>query len=229
MKMSKKEMQQHRTVRYFVEAACSIADSQGIDAVTARKVAEQAGYNVATLYNYFDNLTHLLYFTHLRHLKDYAQALPHALHNISHPILLYMKVCECFNEYGFQKPQQYYTIFFSEHSEHFNEYLRRYYDAFPEELPPEGLYFYPVFMQNDVHQKDYNALMAAAKKGFLRSEDVLDIVRVNFLIFGGMLRHFLSFPSEVGAPGEAARITTRYQAHTLAGYGVSPELLKDYY
>ncbi|MCI8639504.1 MAG: TetR/AcrR family transcriptional regulator [Coprococcus sp.] len=227
--IKKKEIQRHRMVRYFVEAACSIADSQGTDAVTARKVAELAGYNAATLYNYFDNLPHLLYFIHLRHLKDYAQALPHAIRDIDHPILLYMKICECFNEHGFQKPQQYYTIFFSEHSEKFNEHLRLYYDAFPEELPPEGLYFYPAFKQNDVHQKDYNALMAAARKGFLKEEDVVDIVRINFLIFGGMLRHFLSFPSEIGSADKAACIATRYQAHTLAGYGVSPELLTDYY
>ena len=66
MMIKKKEIQRHRMVRYFVEAACSIADSQGTDAVTARKVAELAGYNAATLYNYFDNLPHLLYFIHLR-------------------------------------------------------------------------------------------------------------------------------------------------------------------
>lgn len=229
MKTDKKEIQQHRMIRYFVEAACAVADAEGADAVTARKVADMAGYNVATLYNYFDNLNHLLYFTQLRHLKDYAQALPQAIREVTHPILLYMKVCKCFNECGFQKPTQYQTIFFSKYSTNFNQSLQSYYNAFPEELPQERLRFYPMFKQDNVHERDYNILMDAAQLGYLRHEDVLDITEINFFLFGGMLRHFISTPSETGSAEDAARTTTRYQAHTLAGYGVSPELLKDYY
>ena len=67
---TKKEIQNERKIRYFVEAAWNIEDTEGKEAITARQVADLAGYNVATLYNYFENLDHLLAFASLRHLRD---------------------------------------------------------------------------------------------------------------------------------------------------------------
>ena len=56
--LDNKELQRKRMITYFVEATCKIIDTDGVEAVTVRKVANLAGYNSATLYNYFDNLNH---------------------------------------------------------------------------------------------------------------------------------------------------------------------------
>ena len=48
-----KTIRKKRMRRYFVEAAKKIIQEEGIDGVTLRKVAKGAGYNGATLYNYF--------------------------------------------------------------------------------------------------------------------------------------------------------------------------------
>lgn len=46
---------------YFIDAANQIIENEGIESVTIRKVADIAGYNSATLYNYFNDLNHLLF------------------------------------------------------------------------------------------------------------------------------------------------------------------------
>ncbi len=46
---------------YFIDATNEIIENEGIESVTIRKVANLAGYNSATIYNYFENLDHLIF------------------------------------------------------------------------------------------------------------------------------------------------------------------------
>ena len=55
---------------YFIIAAQQIIQEEGIKAVTIRKVAALAGYNSATIYNYFENLENLLFFASMKYLRD---------------------------------------------------------------------------------------------------------------------------------------------------------------
>lgn len=60
--MSNKEIQQQRIKGYFIEAAKKLAHEMPKDQLSVRKIASEAGYSYATLYNYFDNLDHLLWY-----------------------------------------------------------------------------------------------------------------------------------------------------------------------
>lgn len=46
---------------YFIEAARNIIETQGMDMISIRGVAEKAGFNSATLYNYFKDLGDLFF------------------------------------------------------------------------------------------------------------------------------------------------------------------------
>ncbi len=59
--MTNKELQRQRMMEYFINAAVEIIDNEGVAAVSARKVAELAGYSYATIYNYFRDINHLLW------------------------------------------------------------------------------------------------------------------------------------------------------------------------
>ena len=52
--------QKYRTMRYFIDATKEIAAVEGIDKLTIRNIADRAGYNSATIYNYFESKTELL-------------------------------------------------------------------------------------------------------------------------------------------------------------------------
>ena len=57
-KQQRKELtlRQKRNMMYFVEATEKILREEGIPGVTIRRIAAEAGYNSATLYNYFQDL-----------------------------------------------------------------------------------------------------------------------------------------------------------------------------
>lgn len=227
MTKTKKEIQSERKIRYFVEAAWTIEDTEGTEAITARKVADLAGYNVATLYNYFENLDHLLAFASLRHLRNYALALPKYAEGIENPLTLYMKTWECFNYYGFLEPAIYKNLFFGKFSTHYNDSLELYYNIFPEQLPKDGLRFYPMLHERELHKRDYKCLIASAEAGYIPLDKVKIISDMNVLIFRGMLDR-LSEPGLEYSAKELARTVTSYHAHTMLSFGVERKYLEEF-
>jgi len=229
MAKTKKEIQLERMIRYFVEATWKIEDSEGFDAITARKVADLAGYNVATLYNYFDDLDHLLTFASLRHLRDYALALPKYSEGTDDPMILYMKTWACFNYYSFQKPMMYKRIFFGKFAERYNSSLKLYYEIFPEQLPTDGLRFYPMLHETELHKRDYACLLASAEAGYVPLDKVKTISDMNVLIYRGMLDRLIdSEHSSEHSLEETAKRVTDYHARTLISFGVNKELIKEF-
>lgn len=55
-----KQIQEERMKRYFIDACKSIIRGEGVHSVSARTVAEAAGFSYATLYNYFGDMKDLL-------------------------------------------------------------------------------------------------------------------------------------------------------------------------
>ena len=49
-------IQEERIRKYFIDAAKELIRGEGLSVVTARNVAERAGYSYATLYNYFKDI-----------------------------------------------------------------------------------------------------------------------------------------------------------------------------
>lgn len=73
--MDKKALQRERTRRYFIDAAKEIVKTQGLDQVSARNVADLAGYSYATIYNYFADLNALLWYVTVDLIEEMAARL----------------------------------------------------------------------------------------------------------------------------------------------------------
>ncbi len=58
--MDNKTIQEERVRRYFIDSAKSIIRGEGVAALSARNVANEAGYSAATLYNYFKDINSLM-------------------------------------------------------------------------------------------------------------------------------------------------------------------------
>ncbi|MDR1061462.1 MAG: TetR/AcrR family transcriptional regulator, partial [Clostridiales bacterium] len=76
---------QQRTVLYFIDAARDIIKKEGTKAATIRSVADLAGYTSATLYNYFDNLNHIIALATMNYLDAYAGETPKAVSGLKSP------------------------------------------------------------------------------------------------------------------------------------------------
>ncbi len=59
--MKNKEVQELRMKNYFIQATKEILKGEGLQAVSVRNVADKAGYSYATLYNYFKDITELIF------------------------------------------------------------------------------------------------------------------------------------------------------------------------
>ena len=64
-----------RIMTYFVEATRKLIQTEGVDGLSIREISNEAGYNSATIYNYFRNLEHLSLFGSACYLRDYVLAL----------------------------------------------------------------------------------------------------------------------------------------------------------
>ena len=71
--MTNKELQRRRMMGYFIDAAIQIIDEEGVEAVSARRVAELAGFSYATIYNYFKDLNDLLWHCVPNRLTDLVE------------------------------------------------------------------------------------------------------------------------------------------------------------
>ena len=55
-------LKRKRIMIYFIEATEKLIRSDGVEGLSIRKIASEAGYNSATLYNYFEDLEYLVLF-----------------------------------------------------------------------------------------------------------------------------------------------------------------------
>lgn len=59
--MDKKQIQEQRMKKYFIDAAKELLKGEGLRSINVRNVADKAGYSYATLYNYFKDLNELIF------------------------------------------------------------------------------------------------------------------------------------------------------------------------
>lgn len=98
------EKQINRMFKYFVEATTKIIEEEGIHQVTARKVGEMAGFNGSTLYRYFDELSHLVFFGCIKFIQEYFHDVQHYIRRGSNSLEKYLLSWECFCEHSFKQP-----------------------------------------------------------------------------------------------------------------------------
>lgn len=113
-KIDKKELRKKRTMNYFIEAACSIIEKDGIPSLSVRKVADLAGYHFSTLYSYFENLTEVKYYSALRFIDKMYEFITDRLKDtkFKDPTEHYIAIRRTIADYSFEHPEAYKLINF---------------------------------------------------------------------------------------------------------------------
>lgn len=230
--MSKNErakLKKSRMMKYFIDAANQIIKEEGVKAVNIRNTAHLAGYSSATLYNYFDNLTHLVFLATFNQLEEYNKAVSLYISDCSNSIEVYMKVCKCFCDYSYEKPEIYELLFFAHNDGKFDNYIEEYYKLFPnkdnKKLPK---FLNEMFRTNDLHKRSYSMLENCINDGYidkLNVDDFNDIcLRFNKTILQDVKDGILS-------KQDATKMTLRYYYQLFRCYINEKyrSLLDDYY
>jgi AcrR family transcriptional regulator len=123
---------QQRTVMYFVDAARDIIKKEGTRAATIRSVSDLAGYTSATLYNYFDNLNHIISLATMNYLDAYASEAPKAVSGLKKPADVYLAAAGCFFRHSFENPEIFEILFVDINGHKLEKYMEQYYSIYPE-------------------------------------------------------------------------------------------------
>jgi AcrR family transcriptional regulator len=191
-RLKNKEIQRIRMMVYFIEATAEIIEKEGIENVTIRKVADIAGYNSATIYNYFEELSHLIFFSSMRFLKKYTVALPAYIAKANDPLERFLLMWECFCKYSFKEPHIYHAVFSSNLGALPEELIKDYYGIFPTDLVevPEDLK--QMLLESNLSKRGRLALERCIEEGYLERNSAESVNEMQFLIWQGMLTTILN-------------------------------------
>lgn len=212
--MSNKEIQMQRMWQYFVNATVDIIDEKGIENVTIREIADKAGYNSATIYNYFQEVSHLIFFAALKHLDKFLEVLPEQMEKGETSLDKYLLSWESFCEHSFREPDIYYAIFLEDLGEKPEELLKYYYDAYQSDL------FGEVTEDIEILITEYNFSIRSRKEldrsveeGILTRKQADDLNERTVLIWQGMLITMLNNRRHLSA--EEATEKTMYHIEKI--------------
>ncbi|WP_051188665.1 TetR/AcrR family transcriptional regulator [Proteocatella sphenisci] len=161
-----KLLQKRRTVRYFIDAVKQIQEKEGLDAVNIRKIGDIAGYNSATIYNYFDSIEHLIFFASMEYFREYIKELPGALKDEKDSLERYIIIWNCFLKHAFRYPKNYYAIFLAKEGERTRDYIDDYYKLYPMDKSGMSQDIKDMMSEKDLFSRGNIAAKECIKQGY---------------------------------------------------------------
>lgn len=156
-----------RIMVYFIEATEELIKEDGIDGLSIRRIASKAGYNSATLYNYFDDLEHLILFASVRHLREYVTTLGRSIKPDMNALETYRVIYGLFSEYSFRSPEIFNNMFFGRHRDRLTDVLKRYYELFPDEIGEQKRFVKGMLSQGNIYERDQAFMEGLVAEGFV--------------------------------------------------------------
>lgn len=198
--MEELSIKQKRVMMYFIEATERLIVEEGVEGVSIKKIAEEAGYNSATLYNYFENLEVLILYASVHYLKIYLRDLKSEIHSGMTAKEMYQKVYEIFARHSFREPEIFYTLFFGKYSDKLEGVIRKYYQIFPGEYEGQTKLIQAMLSQGDIFQRDRPLIEEMVQEGSIseeKSEYIMEsVIRIHHSYLMDLLQKKISLSLE---------------------------------
>ncbi len=191
---TRKERQKLRIMSYFIDAAHEVIEKEGVDAVTVRKVADIAGYNSATLYNYFTNLDHLIGYAAIKYLKDYYLVLDDYIKEADSGELKYLKIWEVFCLHSFERPKIFKAIFFLTPNDDVKEIFDNYFEIYPNDFGMHTEDLLPMLNAHSIYDRNKQSLLPLVNEQVIKIDDVDDLNDMTLLLYRGFLDRSIAPP-----------------------------------
>lgn len=169
------EEQRNEIITTFLDATRGIIDAEGVNGVSIRKVAANAGYNSATLYLYFKDVDTLITLASIGYLEDYCRMLANSSIQRMGEIEAYLYSWTLFSRHASVRPDVYHHLFFEEHSTPLNEAVSFYYSIYPEQLANISDSVLEMLSAGRLADRNLAMLKPLVASGILKSEK-LDLI-----------------------------------------------------
>mgnify|MGYP000842295949 FL=1 len=177
---NKLTIKRKRIMSYFIEAAEKLIRTEGLDGLSIRKIAGEAGYNSATIYNYFNDLEQLALFGSVCYLREYVAMLEQEWKPDMRAIDQYRTIYHCFNCCVFRSPEIYYNMFFGKYSHRLGSVLKMYYqELFPGELDHLSPQMRQIMMGGNMLDRDRITMEKMVQEGDVapeKAEDTMELI-----------------------------------------------------
>ncbi|CAM2798998.1 TetR/AcrR family transcriptional regulator [Erysipelothrix tonsillarum] len=191
MTSTHKDLKKQRTMLYFMHAAKEIVNTEGIQAITIRKVADIAGYNSATLYNYFDNLEQLIAFSMIHTITDYLHYLDYIVDMKLNELDKYLLMWRCYSECSFQEPEIYAYVFDSAKSDEILAQIDVYNRIFPINEKTQPSHINDLVIGQDMNRRNQLSIGPCVDAGYFKEENVSYIVNFAYIMHQGITRRLI--------------------------------------
>lgn len=171
----RREKKVARMRKYLIETTEDLIQDEGFGAVTLRKIAEESGYNTATIYNYFKDLNELLLYSSVKFLKSYNKELSAKQDDSLNAMEKYICIFRVFCKHTFARPDIYYNMFYGKHGKNLGEILADYYTLFPEEMGSYDQVVTNMLGCGDIFERERLITEPIAQQGFATHEDVIQL------------------------------------------------------
>lgn len=211
----RKQLRRNRIKRYFVSAAKEIIGTDGFSAITTRRVSEMAGYNSGTLYNYFDDLDHVVFLACMETLEKYNEIVAERVQGITCPIEKYLTTAECFSECCHQAPQIFWQLFYGCPVDKRENYVQEYYELFPHMQSEKYQTLEKAKLTHNVSQRNMLFLTESVEAGYLSMENAKLYDGLSSMITKCLLEDVIRGRLTAEQAQDKARL---YYRHTLKSY-----------
>ena len=153
-----KQIRKNQTAALFINTTQEMIDLEGLEKISIRKIAEQAGYHNSTIYLHFKDLDELLMLASMKHFHSYSQALEELSNQTRSPRQIFLAVWDLFFTTIFQKPDIFYNFFFGKHSNNLQQIMNTYYQIFPEERRSFSRQIESMYFGNNIQERSLRIL-----------------------------------------------------------------------
>ncbi len=190
--MTRKLAKKRKMWDCFIPVTMDLIEEEGFDHVTIRKIADRAGYNSATLYNYFGDLSHLLFFASMKLLTPYVEEVKKTSAANDDLIQNYIDAWELFCTYSFEQPKLFYAVFIMDLNEHPDTLMKEYYEVYSEELSDASSELQRVLYHNDLSTRGFSLLHPIVNQGLITLQEAHSINEMTNFIWKGVLSDVIS-------------------------------------
>lgn len=214
MNQKRKEIQRARMWRYFLDAASELIIEKGLQHITIREIADRAGYTSSTVYNYFQDLSHLKFFAVMRFTQSYVQELPIYMEKGDNTIEKWLYSWECFCKHSFSEPNIYSLLYIENLGIKPEKMVQNYYEIYENDLIGLSNDVQDIVMHHSISKRSAMYIQAAEEEGFLLAEDIEYIADTTMLIWNGMITSLLNLRNKYSQE-EAVWRTMDYITKTI--------------
>ena len=182
-----KRIKKQRVMRYFIDAAREIINEEGIEGVTIRNVAGRAGYNSASLYNYFENLDMLIAYTCIDLISGWLWDLMHILEGKGDELDKYIWGWKRFFEEAMKNPAIYAYVFSTGKSKDIFKHINGYMDVFADEFENKPKSFVEMCMKDSLRGQEEVMIEPCIRDGFFKQEDAEKVYDIAMILHNGLI------------------------------------------